>query len=112
MKVIEVPDSIRDGGERALRERVKRLGQLLDLKAPVWMMATELDLIESALWLLDPNTMGDHLSSKRTAEARASAGVCTMDLGCDGPVERDSACGVHAQELDDFINDLETREQT
>ena len=74
------------------------------------MMATELGLIERALWLMDPEAMSRHHATQKTLEVRGASGICTADLGCETPAVRDGACEVHARELDDFILETEREE--
>jgi hypothetical protein len=97
---VEVPENVKDAGQKALRERVRRLGEMMNLNAPTFMLATELDLISRALWLKDPNGMAHHLATQQTLAARTSGGFCTLDFKCEAPVSRDGVCEPHALELD------------
>lgn len=80
-------DAVRDvsqvqsHGEYKLQQRVSRLKRLVDLNAPVYIIAREIVLVQKAMWLLNPDAMASAISEDNVQSARHAAGFCNIP-GC------------------------------
>jgi hypothetical protein len=100
---MQAPENVKEAGQKALRERTKRLSEMVNLNGPTWMLATELELLSQALWLKDPEGMAEHIAHQKAVSARINAGLCMAEFSCGERAVRGSECETHAKELDEFL---------
>ena len=69
----------REAGELKLKNRVKRLARLVEINAPVIVMATEAQMIMDALWLMDADAVGMSLARREGERVSKAAGFVDED---------------------------------
>ena len=105
----------REAGELKLKNRVKRLARLVEINAPVIVMATEAQMIMDALWLMDADAVGMSLARREGERVSKAAGfvdeefvftckdgVATKHIDINGPM-----CGDEGEEHGDHDLDEE-----
>jgi hypothetical protein len=72
----EILDEVKLAGEYKLEQRVARLKRFIDLNAPPIILASEIVLIERAMWLAHPVSMAAAIETDRVKSAKKAAGFC------------------------------------
>lgn len=102
-----------EGGKIRFKNRVARLNRLVELDAPVGILAREVAMVLDSLYLIDAKTVGEAVADVHEGHVRRASNYCNVSDCTSAAIKGDVLCDEHLKEaeqpspLDALLDDAE-----